>query len=399
MMGIWKGSTGMIQVELTSADITGALSAINDARIRIWNASAHGDLTIRFWAERHDNRKLSALAEKRGERLEVIRKKGLYWTLKNLLRRPVLVVGTVLLLMMVLFIPTRIYFVQVEGNETVPEKLIIAAAEESGICFGASRRAVRSEKVKNELLSALPQLQWAGVNTYGCVAVVSVRERSTPEETQTDDSVCSIIAARDGIILSCTATRGNLLCSVGQAVQQGDVLISGYTDCGLTVTATRAEGEILAETRRNLTVVTPSECQVRGEIQSQTTRYSLIVGKKRINFYKGSGIWDASCGKMYTEYHLTLPGGFQLPVTLVKEVQTTYELSTAEKEESSATEQLERFAESYLRQIMVAGSITNSDDLIAKENGIYSLAGEYACIEMIGRVQREKIGEYHGKTS
>ena len=398
-MGIWKGLAGMVQVELTSADLGSTLAAVNHAQIRIFNANPQGDLTIRFWVLRSDHRRLLGVAQKRGERLEVVGRKGIYWNVKSLLRRPVLVIGMVLLLLMVLFIPSRIYFVQVEGNVTVPAKLIIAAAEESGIRFGASRRAVRSEKMKNELLSALPQLQWAGVNTYGCVAVISVRERSIPEDTETKEGVCSIVAARDGIILSCTATRGNMLCSAGQAVQSGEVLISGYTDCGLSITATRAEGEIMAQTRRDLTVVTPSERQIRGEIQSQTTKYSLIVGKKRINFYKGSGIWDASCGKMYTEYHLTLPGGFQLPVTLVKEVQTTYELSTAEKEESSATEQLERFAESYLRQIMVAGSITNSDDLIAKENGIYSLAGEYACIEMIGRVQREKIGEYHGKTS
>lgn len=398
-MELWRGLAGMVQVELTSADIAGALAAINEAQIRIWNAAPQGDLTVRFWILRRDHRLLLKLARKRGERLKVIGRKGLYWNLKSMLRRPVLLLGMLLLLVMVLFLPSRIYFVQVEGSESIPERLILEAAEESGICFGASRRAVRSEKMKNELLSALPQLQWAGVNTYGCVAVISVRERSIPEETAEETGVSSIVAARDGIILSCTATRGNLVCSVGQAVQSGEVLISGYTDCGLTITATRAEGEIMAETRRDLTVVTPSQGQIRGEVRSETTKYSLVIGKKRINFYKGSGIWDASCGKMYTEYHLTLPGGFQLPVTLVEEVVTAYEVAPVQMEELAAGEQLERFAENYLRQTMVAGSILHGDSLTIKENGIYRLTGEYACTEMIGRVQREKIGEYNGKTS
>lgn len=35
--------------------------------------------------------------------------------------------------------------------------------------------------MKNALLSAIPELQWAGVNTYGCRAVISVRERTLPE--------------------------------------------------------------------------------------------------------------------------------------------------------------------------------------------------------------------------
>ena len=398
-MEVWRSLAGMIQVELTSAEIGNTLAAINRAQIRIWNANPQGDLTISVWIQRRDYPRLEKLLDRRGERLEVVSRKGIYWNLRQLLQRPVLLMGIACLLVMVLFVPSRIYFVQVQGNETLPQKLILAAAEESGIRFGASRRAVRSEKMKNELLSALPQLQWAGVNTYGCVAVISVRERSSPEETVEEEGVCSIVAARDGIILSCTATRGNLLCSAGQAVQAGEVLISGYTDCGLTITATRAEGEVLAETQRDLQVLAPSEYQSRGDILSQTAKYSLIIGKKRINFYKGSGIWDASCGKMYTEYHLTLPGGFQLPVTLVKEVYTSYEISPAEKEPSDAETQLEDFAEKYLRQIMVAGQIVSSETLTVKENRAYSLTGEYACIEMIGRVQREKIGEYDGKTS
>ena len=395
-MEFWKSLAGMVQAELTSADMARTLDAVNNSGIQIWNAVPQGDLTIRFCIRRSDWRRLTELMRRRGERLQLIGRSGIYWSAKGMLGRPVLMIGLVFFLAFVLFVPSRIYFVQVEGNAAIPDNLILEAAEESGICFGASRRAVRSEKMKNELLSALPQLQWAGVNTYGCVAVISVRERSTTETASTQDTISSIVAARDGIILSCTATRGNMLCIVGQAVQAGDVLISGFTDCGLAVTATRAEGEIMAETRRELMIATPSEYQIRSGIQDRTTKYSLIIGKKRINFYKGSGIWDTSCGKMYTEYHLTLPGGFQLPVTLVKEVETTYELSVGRQETAETI--LEQAAERYLRQIMVAGSITNSDTLITEADGVSFLTGEYACTEMIGRVQREKIGEYNGKT-
>ncbi|MBQ7801806.1 MAG: sporulation protein YqfD [Oscillospiraceae bacterium] len=393
-MGVFRSLGGMVHLELTSADISGALAAINGSGIRLFRADSHGDLTIRFWVRRQDYRALRRLAEKRGESLKLLGRSGLYWSVKGLLGRPVLVLGMLLLLGMVLFVPSRVYFVRVEGNETVPARQILEAAENSGIRFGASRRAVRSERMKNELLSALPELQWAGVNTYGCVAVISVRERSVPEEKESEEGVCSIIAARDGIILSCTATKGNLLCTVGQAVQAGEVLISGFTDCGLTVTATRAEGEILAQTRRTLTTVTPSEHLIRCEEQSQRTKYSLILGKKRINFYKGSGIWDATCGKMYTEYHLTLPGGFQLPVTLVKEVYTSYDLSASETEEAEA--RLAEFAEEHLRQVMVAGTIVSADHVLTAEDGLYRLTGDYACIEMIGKVQGVKIGDYNG---
>ena len=393
MMDLWKSMAGMVDVELTSADVGSALAAISVREIKIWEVSSRGDLTVQLRIYRRDYRKLLVLTKKRGETLKLLRRQGLYWGAKSMLCRPVLMGGLLLLMIMVFFLPTRVFFVQVEGNESIPENQILEAAAESGIRFGASRREVRSEKVKNLLLAELPGLQWAGVNTHGCVAVISVRERSLAYEEEEDGGVASIVADRDGIILSCTATKGNLLCAPGQAVQAGDVLISGFTDCGLTITATRAEGEIIARTRRDLTVFTPSQYRIRGEKTAETTKYSLLVGKKRINFYKGSGIWDATCGKMYTEYHLTLPGGFQLPVTLVKESFVFYDTNQHEAGLDEAAEQLSGFAADYLRRIMIGGSVISGDTAVETLEGLYCLTGEFSCTEMIGRVRGEQIGE------
>lgn len=395
-MGFWRSAAGMVCLELTSADVARALDEINEAGIEIRNAVPTGNLTVCFSIRRTDWQRLKQLQSRKGNTLKLLHRSGIYWSGKRLLHRPMLLLGLIMLILFALFVPSRVYFVRVEGNGTVPERLILEAAAESGIRFGASRRDVRSEKMKNRLLSALPQLQWAGVNTYGCVAVISVRERNIPDEHIKSDEVASIVASRDGVILSCTATRGDLLCVPGQAVREGDILISGFTDCGLTVTAARADGEILAQTTRNLTILTPTDCQIQGSIRSKRTKYSLIIGKKRINFYKGSGIWGATCDKIETEYHLTLPGGFQLPVTLVREDVVSYDLADAERQDADTL--LVHSAESYLRRTMVAGTIIGADTRITGNDGAKCLTGTYACTEMIGKIRRE-IGEYNGKTS
>lgn len=394
-MGLFKSLTGMVTAELTSADISGALAEISNLGVSIFDVRTADELTACFRLYRRDYKKLLQFAGKRGEGLRLIGRTGIYWDAKGLLKRPMLLLCIFALVILVLFVPTRVLFVQVEGNTAVPSKKILAAAEESGIRFGAARRKVRSEKMKNALLSAIPELQWAGVNTYGCTAVISVRERSVKDETQKQREVSSIVADRDGIILSCTVTRGNGLCTPGQAVRAGQVLISGFTDCGLCITATRAEGEIMALTRRNLTVKTPAQSSVRDDEGSHTTKFSLIVGKNRINFYKGSGICDSSCVKMYSEYCLTLPGGFALPVTLVKETVIDYEMAASEIAEDAALTALSRFAADYQQRQMIAGAITDSSEEISMKNGAWCLTGKYACAEMIGRHQQAQIGEYH----
>ena len=145
------------------------------------------------------------------------------------------------------------------------------------------------------------------------------------------------------------------LCAVGRAVREGQVLISGYEDHGLTIHMTRAEGEILAQTSRQLSVITPETSLRRGHIGEMEVRYSLCIGKKRINFYKGSGICEGRCVKMYSEYVLTLPGGFSLPVKLVRETVSDADVETAAVDEAAASALLSDFTSAYLKQQMVFG--------------------------------------------
>ena len=398
MMGRFQTISGTVSLRLTGADIAGSLRKLSDAGVLLRHIRYMDDLNVSFTVSEKDLKTLQKLCERTGDRVVTIRRMGISRYLKRFLRRPVLVLCMLLLTAGMTFIPTRIFFVEVEGNEKLPARLILEAAADSGIGFGASRREVRSERMKNSLLSALPQLQWAGVNTYGCRAVITVRERAEEEACREDQTPSSIVALRDGIVISCTTTRGTQLCAVGRAVREGQVLISGYEDHGLTIHMTRAEGEILAQTSRQLSVITPETSLRRGHIGEMEVRYSLCIGKKRINFYKGSGICEGRCVKMYSEYVLTLPGGFSLPVKLVRETVSDTDVEAAAVDEAAASALLSDFTSAYLKQQMVAGQILERREKISRKPGILQLEGEYACTEMIGRRRQEQIGEHNGKT-
>lgn len=390
---------GTVRVALTSADPAGALCAINQAGVRIFSAVQDGGLTVTLTVYRKDYKTLAGIAERRGEKLRLQRRQGLYWTVKRLLHRPVLLFGSAVLLWLVLFLPTRVLFVRVEGNAAVPTRQILEQADACGIGFGASRREVRSEKMKNALLEALPELQWAGVNTSGCVATITVRERSQVTQGGDTGGVSSIVASRDGIIRSCTVVKGNSLCRVGQAVRGGQVLVSGYTDCGNRIRATRSEAEIYAETRWDMDAVTPDTCQKRGVVQREVKKYSILIGKNRINLYNDSSILDSSCVKMYTENFLTLPGGFQLPVAIAEEVWIYYDSVETPVSPEQAQRVLTDFMDRYLPAQMIAGQILTRQENLTQFDGGFALSGQYACLEMIGREQSEEIIKGDGKSN
>lgn len=389
-MDLWKAISGMVYIELTSADVTSALQAINHEGIELFGLRMNGDLTAEFSIVRGDLPRLRKLSESRGDQVRLYKRQGLYWLAGRFLFRPVLMAGFMILVFLTFFLPGRILFVEVEGNIAVPSTLIAERAEACGITFGASRREVRSEKMKNALLAAVPQLQWAGINTYGCRAVISVKERSEPQEQETVDEVSSIIAASDGVIRQITLHRGNQLCKVGQAVRKGQVLISGYTDCGICIRATRAEGEVIAETERKISAVMPLEYAKKRQPLRQEKKYSLLIGKKQINFYKDSGIYDTTCDKMYSVKYITLPGGFQLPIAFVTQTLCYYTSEADVSEQEEAERIIERFSDYYTVDQMIAGQIERSQRVTDTDSGLLRMRTTYICVEMIGRTRPEE---------
>ncbi len=395
-MGLYQSLAGSVTVSCTSADLSSLFDEFGRFSVHCSDVKRLDELTVQITVTRGDYRKLVSIAKRRGCKVTIDNLRGLFWNIWTLWSRPVLILGLTLILIMGLFIPSRILFITVEGNEGIPERLILEAADRCGLGFWANRRELRSEQVKNKLLDEIPELKWAGVNTYGCQAVITVRERADSPEAEPVHSVRHIVARRDGIITSCVIVDGQGVCSVGQAVKEGDILISGYTDCGISIRACAAKGEIFAQTKRQLTAITPSVCRKRTGSVSQQHQYSLIIGKKRINFYKGSGISGGSCVKMYSEYVLTVPGGFQLPVILIKETITDQDLYDTQVDDPSVL--LESFSVQYLKSQMAAGTVIRKMEFFSESDGVFRLTGEYGCVESIGIAQDEKIGDFNGKT-
>ena len=389
-------SRSFIRGEITGADIQGTLQKLTEADVTLYDTQFQDDLTVLITCEPGDFRKVQSICGKRGDRVTILHRQGLYWNLRAIMGRPVLVAGFALILFLSLFLPSRVLFVEVEGEENIPPRKILETASNCGIRFGASRRSVRSEKMKNALLEAMPELQWAGVNTKGCTAVITVRERTTISQSGEVRELSHIVALTDARITSCTATRGTLLCTPGQAVVAGQILISGFTDTGLTIRADRAEGEVYGQTMRNFRGISLSQWHSVVKTGTQMKKISLLIGKKRINLWKDSGIWDATCDRMYEEYYITLPGGYRLPLALAVERFSVRDLTPQEFPQIDAEALLLEFAESSLKQTMVAGSINSRRVSVTPEPGIWILTGEYRCTEMIGIRQRFQIGEKNG---
>ena len=387
-MDFWKSLSGTMVVEVTTADPVGLLRALDLRKISVSDLEMPDEMRLRIRLDRRDYPALQAVCRRRSDHLTVLERSGMYWRLLTLAKRPVLVAGLLVLMLVALWVPGRIFFVQVEGNSTIPTRQILEAAANCGIRFCARGRDVRSEVMKNALLEAMPQLSWAGINIKGCTAVISVSERSTVQHTDQSHGVSSMVALRDGVIREVTVLKGSAQCAVGQTVKAGDVLISGFTDCGICIRATCAAGEVYAQTNRTMTAVMPLVFQQREKKLVSTKKYSLIIGKKRINFSNSSGISGTTCAKIYEEKYLTLPGGFVLPIALAVETWTSYEIQQNPVDRSEVL--LRSYSHAYLQQQMCAGTIEDTLEEFEADGDFIWLDAQYVCCEMIGITRIEE---------
>ncbi len=390
-MGFFRNLFGVITLQVESADLTGFLSSLSEKGICVTDLRLLQGLSARMNVAGKDLNRTLRIARRKGASIRILSQTGLYWSCLQLLHRPVLLTGLCILIFLTFYLPERILFVRITGNSRVPARQILECVQELGLCFGADRSSVRSEIIKNGLLEKMEDLQWVGVNSAGCVATVHVRERAQESGKALSGGVSSIIAQRDGVILSCTGVKGNMLCKPGQAVRAGDLLISGYTDCGFSIRAEHAQGEIYAQTTRSLQLVLPAFSSIQKENPKEIKKYGIQIGKKRINFYKDSGILPTGCDKICTWNYLVLPGGFQLPVAIVEETWYTYDSTVISASEASVKDTMECASKDYVISQMLGGEILQSNTVLDAQEDVWILRAEYICTEMIGRVRSEEI--------
>lgn len=389
---------GVASITITSAYPAGALQKIQNAGICIYDVSAHDAFRISFSANRKDIRSITRICEKRGDRIDIEGWTGYIFYILSLLKRPLFLSGLLCWLFLSLWLPTRILFVSVSGTDRISDTYILECAADCGIRMGASGKEVRSEQVKNALLSQIPTLQWAGVNTSGCVATIYVREKIPKDILPPKVAITDILSTQDAIVKEITVHAGTALCQPGQAVQKGQALISCYQDNGQVLQFTGARGEVFGESKRYLHATTPLYAYKRTRILSQSVKNHVVIGKKPIFFHKDSGILDASCVKMYEVKECVLPGGFVLPILLVREYITEYAIEPVVVLGTDLA-WLPDYMENYLEDDLIAGSILSAQISTAQTDDTFSIYGTYDCREMIADYECKGILEEDGEDS
>lgn len=383
MNRVWWYLRGYWIVELTGASPDWALNRLTEKRIPFWDMQWLDEFTVRISIFPRDLEVVRQTAEQAMCLLQDSTEMGLRQLVRGAIRRPVLW-GTLLVgILTVVLLPKYVLFYEVYGNETVPDEMILRGLEELGIGFGVYGPDIRSQWVEDHMLNLVDGLQWVTVNQSGCKAVVEVRERPETPEVRDWKGFSNIVASRAGIITSQSVLTGQALKGVGDTVLEGELLVSGVVDLERTYLLTRAQAEIYARTWRRMEAVTPANYEEKGDAGESWQCIWLEIGKRRIKIFGNSGISDGACDKMIDRKILSLPGGGELPVSLLIETFTEREVNQVKADPDQVQRRLSAAVEETALAQMCAGEILRQEEAMTQDDVLCRLQVMLECREMI----------------
>ena len=376
---------GYAAIVITGASPERCLNRFSQVGIAFWELRREDELRLRCRIYRSDLAKAERAALRAMCTVTVEREYGLPVQTAGLRRRPLLVVGVLLAVALAVFAQNFVWVVRIEGNETVSEAALRHALAEEGIGFGTWAESIDSPLLRMRMQLRLPQLQWLAANRSGGVLTVLVAERSEPAALTERSGAANVVASRAGIITSLSALDGTAAVETGDAVESGQLLISGITTWENRSRITHAAGEVYALTSRQGRAVLPESYTEKRYTGETAREISLIFGRSRRKIFGNSRISTMNCDKMITRKVCTLPGGDTFPLTLEIVQYRYYETASAALDESYAQTLLEDFVLRDAKDHMIAGKILETAFQLTKENGCYVLLSELSCEEMISR--------------
>ncbi len=255
---------------------------------------------------------------------EIVKSKGLPFLAAKYKKRPGLLLGLILGLALLFCSELFVWKVTVNGNETIPEEVILEALSEQGVKVGSYIPAIPVLKVQNLVLLSFHEISSIAINVKGNHVMVEVLERVHEPPREDVTGYCNVVAARDGIIVSAKGWAGTVIVSPGEVVETGQILISAFTVGMRNVYRVHhARGEVLAKVYESYSAVFPVEREIKAYTGRKTVRRITTLLGRELALKTDSPYqrFDTSV----KEEAVTLFGFIDTPVTVTEVTYREYE--------------------------------------------------------------------------
>ena len=201
---------GYAPLTVTGAFPEGLLNRCARAGVVFWDTGRRDDYSMTMTVRARDLKRVRDLALRSQCTLAPARRLGAPTALRRLRRRVALLLGLALCAGALFWSSLHIWEMEVTGNETVSETVILNALQDVGVGIGSFWPSFTSDNIRSEVLVRVPELAWITVNVRGSRGEVIVRERVVKPVVIDEGVPADVVASKAGIVTEVRVLRGGL---------------------------------------------------------------------------------------------------------------------------------------------------------------------------------------------
>ncbi|MEK3731182.1 MULTISPECIES: sporulation protein YqfD [Paenibacillus] len=261
------------------------INALTEAGIPVWDVKPTGMHAAEIKLLLRDFWSLRPLLKRTGCRTKVIERNGLPFRARNLWRRKAFALGLVLFFALLTALCSMVWDVQVEGNETIADEDILAAAQKEGVYpFQWIFRLQPMDKLSTNMTARLPEASWVGVERTGTRIRIQIAEADIPEKPPLM-SPRHLISTRDAVVTRIYAEKGLPKVQVNSRVKKGDILISGVLGDEENSQTVVAKGEVRGLVWHEYDIEVPLVKKHKVYTGQDKERAYLVLGDRAIQLW------------------------------------------------------------------------------------------------------------------
>lgn len=286
MRKLYDLARGVTKIEASGAQPERILNYCAENGIEFWNASPCRDFSITFCVHASYADSLLARSGKNGLDVKLISETGGRKLKLGAKRRAVFLLAFVLCVSLAAVSSLFLWRIEISGNDKLSDAEVLRKLAECGVDYGAYWPALSSDEIRSHIVSEMPEIAWLSLNVRSSKAEIIVHERIDKPEIVNEKAPCDIVASKSGVIRKMSVLEGESAAIVGNAVAKGDVLVRGLmsSETG-DERYVHSMAQVIADTWYEISAQTPLLEARKTEKSGRNTAFSLVIGKKRINFF------------------------------------------------------------------------------------------------------------------
>ena len=312
---------GYVRIRVEGYYIERFINICTNKKIVIWNLKRNKDIDIELKVRTKDFKPIVQIAKKTKCRVSILKKQGIPFVINRYKKRKIFGITILLFILLIIISSNFIWNIEIV-NEDKDFPNIEQDLNESGLKIGVFKNKINTKEIINKTRLKRNDIAWMGIEIKGTNAIVKLVKADEKPDIVKEDEYCNIVSDKAGIITKISAQNGTAQVKVGDTVNVGTVLISGWIEGKYTgLRYVHGKGEIQAKVWYTKTKTIDLKQELKEKTGNIENKYCIKINNFEINLQK-----RVSKFKFYdtinAEKKFKIFSDFYLPISIIK---TTYE--------------------------------------------------------------------------